>query len=123
MLSRGHEITVQSHGELEPDGTLVIRQTVSETNVAARQRKWRMREDHLGRITGTMTEAVGPIEGNVSGNQLRLKGGLAAEQLLSIDADGRTASNHVTVRKFGIVVASLDETIRKTDEVTAMPTR
>ena len=66
-----------------------------------------------------MTDGVGLVDGDLSGNQLhmrfRLKGGLNVEQWMSFDPDGRSATNRITIRKLGFSVASLNETIRKTD--------
>jgi len=41
--------------------------------------------------------------------------GTAIEQWLTLARDGRSAQNRLTARKFGIVVARLDETIRKVE--------
>ena len=54
---------------------------------------------------------------DLSGNRLHLKypmaGGLAAEQYMYLQPDRRTLLNHITVRKWGIVVARIEERIRK----------
>ena len=42
-----------------------------------------------------------------------MKGGLKAEQVLTIQPGGRTLVNRMTVRKFGIPVAHVDEVITK----------
>ena len=59
----------------------------------------------------------GPISGELSGNRLHLKypmkDGLAAEQYMYLQPDRRTLLNRMTVRKWGMVVARIDETIRK----------
>lgn len=117
MLSAPHAITAEGVGRLEDDGTLVLTQTVEETGQPTRQRIWRIREDRPGHCVGTVSDGDGPVEGEVShtGFHLRfaLKGGLKAEQWLTLQPDGMTARNHLTIRKFGMKVASLDETIRK----------
>lgn len=43
-----------------------------------------------------------------------MKGGFVVEQWLDLAPGGRSARNHMTMRKFGIVVAGLDEMISKT---------
>jgi hypothetical protein len=42
-----------------------------------------------------------------------MKGGLKAEQVLTMQADGRSITNRMTVRKFGLPVAHVDEIITK----------
>ena len=42
-----------------------------------------------------------------------MKGGLEVRQQLALQSDGRTILNRLSVRKFGLEVAYLDETIRK----------
>ena len=44
-----------------------------------------------------------------------MKNGMEVRQLLALQADERTVLNHLEVRKFGVRVAQLDETIRKVD--------
>jgi hypothetical protein len=119
IFSRPHAVVSHGNGRIERDGTLVLNQIVNETGAEPKQRVWRLREDRTGHCTGTVTDGIGLVEGNLTGNQLRLrfrlKGGLSVEQRLSFDADGRSASNRITIRKLGFSVASLDERIRKTD--------
>ena len=82
-----------------------------------RRRQWRRRETTPGRYVGTLTDAVGPFAGATSGNALHLRfsapGDEDYEQWLFLGADGQSARNLMTVRKWGIVVARLDETIVK----------
>ena len=112
-------IRVQSRGQVETDGTLSVRQIVSEGDKPARTREWRIRELSPGRYAGTLSDAVGPVVGETVGNRLHLrfrtKNGLDAEQWLTLAPGGRSANNVMRVRKFGLTVASLDETIRKLD--------
>ena len=44
-----------------------------------------------------------------------MKGGLKVEQRLQLQGDGRTLSNNVVVRKFGLKFAHVDGTVRKLD--------
>lgn len=110
-------IRVESRGTVEPDGALSVRQIISQGNKPARVREWRIRELSPGRFVGTLTDASGPVAGEAAGNRLHLrfsmKGGLEAEQWLTLAPGGRSAHNIMHVRKFGLTVASLDETIRK----------
>jgi hypothetical protein len=113
------KVRVESQGRVERDGTLSVRQMVWEGAKPARTREWRIRELSPGRFAGTLSDAAGPVTGQADGNRLhlrfRLKNGLEAEQWLTLAPDGRSANNELRVRKFGLVVASLNETIRKLD--------
>ena len=119
VTTKPHAVVSHGNGRIERDGTLVLNQIVHETGVAPKQREWRLREDRAGHCTGTVTDGVGLVDGNLTGNQLhmrfKMKGGLNVEQWLSFDPDGQSASNRMTFRKLGFSVASLDETITKTD--------
>jgi hypothetical protein len=44
-----------------------------------------------------------------------MKNGLDFEQHLALQRGGTTVLNRLTVRKFGVPVATLEETIRKAD--------
>lgn len=118
MTRHTHQVVVQSNGRMAPDGTLVLDQAVSDDGKPAKMRQWRLRQDGPGRWQGTLSDAAGPVSGEVSGNRLHLafpiKGGLHAQQWLYLQPDGRTVRNRMVVRKFGLPVASLTETIVKT---------
>jgi hypothetical protein len=44
-----------------------------------------------------------------------MRGGMRVEQQLALQADGRTLLNHLQVRRFGLRLATVTETIRKRD--------
>ena len=112
-------ISVQSRGRVDRDGTLAVQQTVTEGRMPARMREWRIREMSPGRYSGTLSDATGPVSGKTEGNRLhlsfRMKGGLDADQWLTLAPGGRSAHNVMVVRKLGVTVAALDETIHKID--------
>jgi hypothetical protein len=116
-FSKPEQVRVEGHGTVDRDGMLVLDQTVIEGTKAATHRQWRIQEVSPGHYAGTLTSANGPIEGDAHGNRLhlhfRMKGGLDAQQWLTLAPDARSAHNVMVVRKFGIVVGTLDETIRK----------
>jgi hypothetical protein len=119
-LSPKRDVIVHGSGRVEPDGTLILDQVVEREGKQPEQRQWRIKEVAAGRYTGTLTDARGPVTGVVNGNVLKLRyrlknGGLAAEQSLRLQPDGRTVLNRMEVSKFGITVAELEETIRKLD--------
>lgn len=110
-------VGVESVGRLQKDGELVLTQRIREGQKEQRTREWRIREVAPGRYSGTLSDAVGPVAGALLGNRLRLgyrmKGGLGVEQWLALARDGQSVHNLLVVRKFGLTVARLDETIRK----------
>lgn len=118
-IAMHHARTVRVHGagHMAADGALMLDQRVEQEGKPARQRAWRLCEVAPGRYTGTLSDAAGPVLGQVTGNRLhlrfRIKGGLAADQRLELQPGGQALRNRMTVRKLGIVVATLDETIRK----------
>ena len=104
-------------GRLRPDGTLDLLQRVERDGEEPRNRRWVIREVGQGRFTGTMSEAVGPVNIEEVGGRYRfrfkMKGNLSVEQWLIPHSDWRSADNKLTVRRFGIKVGSSDGIIRK----------
>lgn len=99
------------------DGTLSLVQRVKEDGKAPYERRWRMRQVAPGRFTGTMTEATGPVMAEeIDGRyrfRFKMKGHLSIEQWLTPLPGGDIAESRVSIRKFGLKVASSDGTIRK----------
>ena len=118
VMSGTVPVRVESEGRIE-GGALHLTQTIHEGDKPPRTREWTMRRAGPGRITGTLTDAEGPVAGTIEGNRLHLsfamEDGLRAEQTLTLAPDGRTASNAMTVRMMGVTVAALSETIRKVE--------
>lgn len=116
-LSRARPIRVLGDGRGEPDGTLVLVQQVEESGRPPRTRTWHLRRLSDRRFTGTLSDASGPVLAEVDGNRLHIRfaarGGIGVEQWLYLQPDGRTALNRMVVRKFGLPVAALRETIRR----------
>ena len=114
-------VRVQSSGAITSDGALVLDQVVEEAGKPARKRQWRIRETRPGHYAGTLSDATSPIVGETTGNRLHLhftmKGGLDTDQWLTLSPDGQVARNILAVRKFGLRVAVLDETIRRASDV------
>ncbi len=119
ILSSAVRVQVDSVGRPDGHGGLILVQTIREGAKAARQRRWTMRPISPNRFTGTLTDAVGPVEVTIAGPRAniryRMKSGLEVEQQLALQSDGRTVLNLLIVKKFGVRVASLNETIRKLD--------
>ena len=108
-------VHVIGHGRVDPDGTLVLDQLVTGAGKHPEQREWRIHETKPGHYAGTLSDAKGPIAGDVHGNCLHLrfemKDGMAAQQWIYLQPGGQTALNRMTISKWGIQVAQLDETI------------
>ena len=67
--------------------------------------------------SGTLTEATGPVQFTILGPRAyinyTMKGGLHVNQQLALQSDGSTILNELEVHKFGVRVATLNETISK----------
>lgn len=104
-------------GRIEPDGSLTLVQQVFDQKKPPTVRRWSIRRAGVGHYIGTMSDASGPVAIDQIGGQFRfrfrLKNSLAVEQWVTPLADGTSARNLMTVRKFGITVATGDGMIRK----------
>lgn len=118
ILSGAEPLRVEGRGRVEGDGSLLLDQTIWRGERKPQSRQWRMRAVGPGRYRGTLTDAVGPVMIETRGPVLRIgydaKDG-TIEQQLTLDAAGRVATNRMVVRRLGLVVARIDETIRKLD--------
>jgi hypothetical protein len=117
FASRARSVHVHGDGRVDGDGTLHLVQSVVEGDHPPTSRAWAIRAAGERRYDGTLTDADGPIAGDVRDNRLhlqfRMKHGLRVEQWLYLQPGAQIARNRMTVRKFGVVVATLDETIRR----------
>ncbi len=117
VMKKPYRSRTTGFGEILPDGSLALVQQIQEAGKPARQRHWKIRQIGTERFAGTMSEAVGPVRvEKVKGQyrfSFRMKGHLAVEQWLAPAPGGRSARSRVTVRKFGVRVASSEGTVRK----------
>jgi hypothetical protein len=117
MFSRAKTMHVIGHGVLQADGMLVLDQTVTAQGDLPKVRQWRIRQTAPDHYAGSLTDASGPVRLDVTGDRLRIryhaKGGLAFSQVLMLQAGGQVAHNVMRVRKFGMVVATIRETIQR----------
>ena len=115
ILSHARTVRVHGSGEVLSDGSLRLVQTVEEQGSPAKRREWLIRRVSPGHYAGSLTDADGPVVVDADGSRLRIRfrmaHGLSAEQGLSLRPDGQAARNRLTVRKFGVVLATLDEQI------------
>ena len=116
-LKRERKVTTDSVGHAEKDGLLVLDQKMQVEGDPMRIRRWRLREAGPGRYTGTLTDAIGPVEAQVIGRSIRIrytmKGGLKVESHLTPLPGGRAFSNDTRITKWGMKVATLTERIDK----------
>lgn len=104
-------------GEIEADGSFRLVQRVEDEGREPYVRRWTVRKIAPTHFTGTMSEASGPVTIDEIGNRFRFRfrmsGGLSVEEWLTPLPGSRSARNQLTVRKFGIRVASADGVVRK----------
>lgn len=117
MTKHRQQVSVTGHGFVISDDRIVLDQDVRRGTASASHRTWHLYRVGPGRYTGTLTDATGPVTGEVAGNRLHLafsmKGGLRAQQWLYLQPGGQVARNRMVVTKFGLPVATMDETIRR----------
>ncbi|MGI4732523.1 MAG: DUF3833 family protein [Janthinobacterium lividum] len=117
VLHRAERVDVEGHGVVGADGSIVLDQDVRRGDAAPTHRSWRLHRVAPGRYAGTLTDASGPVAGDVAGNRLHLafamRGGFRAQQWLYLQPGGQVSRNRLVVTKLGIPVASLDETITR----------
>lgn len=117
-LSRRTTLNEIGIGRIDHDGTLVLDQRVQREGQPVETRQWRFRKLRDGSYGGSLSDARGPITAEVNGNCLHLKytiakGNYGTEQYVYLQPDGRVAINRMIIRKFGLTVATVEETIRK----------
>ena len=119
MLSGRHAVRDHTRGRIAADGALLLDQVVEEEGKPARRRTWRLVRAGGNRITGSISDASGAVSGEVRGNVLhlryRLAEGASVEQRITLHPNGRTAANRMTFRRFGLNVATVEETIRRVE--------
>ena len=112
-------IRVETHGQADGKGGIILDQTIHQGDKPARERRWVLRQTSPTTMIGTISDNPGPVRGRMDGGRLLLtyamKGGLKVEQVLTMQPGGRSLLNRMTVRKLGIPVAHVDEVITKVD--------
>ena len=119
VLKKPVPLIVDSIGGKGDRGDFVMIETVHEGDKPVRQRKWIMRQAGPNHFTGSLTDAVGPVDVQIDGDTATIryvmKGGLKIEQHLKLSADGRTLSNQVVAKKVGLKFARVEGIVRKAD--------
>lgn len=117
IASGRHAVRDESHGRKDASGALLLDQTVEEEGKPARRRIWRLVQAGENRITGTISDVKGPVEGEITGNTLhlryRMKDGPSVKQWITLQPGGRTARNRMTYHRFGLKVATVETEIRR----------
>lgn len=119
ILSGRRQVRHHGQGRMGRDGALLLEQVVEEEGKPARRRTWRLVRSGPNRFTGTISDARGPVTGEVRGNVLHISyrstEGPSVEQWITVQPGGRSAHNRMVFRRFGMQVATLEETIRRVD--------
>ena len=117
LMKKPRHAHSSGRGTIAADGTLIFIQDVHDEGEAPHQRVWRIKQTGPRRYGGTMSDAVGPVAIEQVGDNFRfrfkMRGGLSAEEWIYPSNDGNSGSTKLTVRKFGMTVASSTGTIRK----------
>jgi len=115
-----HKLIVDSVGGRNKEGEFVLVDTVREEGKPVRTRTWVMHPVGEGHFTGFLSDATGPVDVVVTGQTATIRykikdGSLKIVQRVELQGDGRTLTNHVVAKKFGLTFARVDGTIRKLD--------
>ena len=117
IMKPDRRVTVKSRGRMGKDGWLTLDQHVVTQSDKPRDRRWKLRKVGDGHWTGTLTDAIGPVDAVADGGgvliRYTMKGGLKVEQTLMPIAGRNALDNHLYVRKFGVRLAHLHEIISK----------
>ncbi|MDQ3077638.1 MAG: DUF3833 domain-containing protein [Pseudomonadota bacterium] len=117
-LSSPVPIRVTSVGKPDGKGGIVLDQIIREGDNPPRERRWTMRKTSPTTMTGTITDTPGTVNGRMVDNRLlfdfTMKNGMQAHQVLTLQPGG-TVLNRMTIKKFGMTVARVEETITKSE--------
>ncbi|MBV8686386.1 MAG: DUF3833 family protein [Alphaproteobacteria bacterium] len=118
VLAGRHGMRDRARGRME-GGALIIEQVVEEEGKPARRRIWRLARAGGDRVTGSISDARGPVSGEVKGATFhltyRLAEGPSVEQWIILQPGGRTALNRMVFHRFGLKVATVESVVRKVD--------
>ena len=120
IRARGTEpVRVESVGTRLGDGSVRLVQTITRGDGEPYERTWVLREVSPTRWTGTLTEARGPVEVTVDGNELAIRYRTGTfttiDQRLLLQPGGDVALNRLTARVLGVPIARLSERIEKAE--------
>ena len=117
MMKHTQHVRSVGHGTISADGILTLVQQVEDEGEKPHQRVWRIHRVGPTKFVGTMSEAVGAVTvDQVDAGyrfRFRMPGGLSVEQWLFPLSDGKSGIGKLIVRKFGMIVAKSETTIRR----------
>lgn len=119
-LHSPHKLIVDSVGGHNKEGEFVLIDTVREEGKPVRTRTWVMHPVGPDHFAGVLSDAIGPVDVVAKGDSATISyvmrdGHLKITQLIRLQPDGKTLSNHVIAKKFGLTFAHVNGTIRKLD--------
>jgi hypothetical protein len=119
-LHSPHKLIVDSIGGHNKEGEFVLIDTVHEEGKPVRTRTWVMHPVGPDHFTGSLSDAIGPVDVVVRGNSATISyimrdGHLRIAQQMELEENGKSLSNHVVAKKFGLTFAHVDGTIHKLD--------
>lgn len=119
-LHSPHKLIVDSIGGHNKEGEFVLIDTVHEEGKPVRTRTWVMHPVGPDHFTGSLSDAIGPVDVVVRGNSATISyimrdGHLRIAQQIELQDNGKSLSNHVVAKKFGLTFAHVDGTIHKLD--------
>jgi hypothetical protein len=117
------QFTVVSEGRALPDGRFQLDQTIEqrtpgEANASVAKRTWIITRIDATRYSATLSDAAGPVTGEIHGNLFHLKYRFAnplvtMEQWLYLQPDGRSVLNEGRISLPGIGIARISEIITR----------
>ena len=115
IFSSTRTTRVSTFGTRQRNGDMVLEQDVQIGDEPMRHRVWRLRETTPGRFSGTISDAADDLEGTLAGDTLTLTytmdNHLGVHQVITVNPGGQSAQNVMRIKRFGITVARLRETI------------
>src|SRR5688500_2011941 len=72
MMKPPIPLRIESDGQPDGKGGIVLRQTIREGEKPPRQSRWTLRPVSATTLTGSATNSPGPIRGRLSGDRLQL---------------------------------------------------
>jgi len=117
-LQSSKKLTVDSIGGHNKEGEFVLIDTVREEGKPERKRTWVMHPVGPDHYSGVLSDAIGPVDIVVAGPSATIRytmrdKNLKIVQQIQLQPDGKTLTNHVVAKKFGLKFATVDGTIRK----------
>jgi hypothetical protein len=117
ILNRPYRTHSTGIGRIAGDGSLLLVQRVEDEGKVPHERRWLIRQAGPGHYAGSMSEATSPVVIDEIDGRFRfrfsMKGHLSVEEWLAPLVGGATARTTITVRKFGMTVATSEAMIRK----------